>query len=210
MRFLLHALLALFTSCSCLPCREQREVPRPCMIGVEQMIDTSSFTEIIIPFAVELAATRRLRFEDAVVYYNQSAERFRVIFSTQNIVELCEARGLMVDVVEGLLMRMNASPAVAADYGHFPITAEDLELYFSYESYFVEYVDPTYIAWMSLRDGFVYYYDGVIKDFHKDFWNARIEPYYKSLEFVQLTRAAEEAWKKDHPSKIPTGSHYLE
>ncbi len=158
-----------------------------------QVIDPLSFSEVIIPYAIELRRTKRLRLEDSVVYYNDNfAERYRVIFSSQEILEVCECRHLIVSVVEGLLERMNASPGIVESFDHFPITADDLELYFSFESYDIEFNDGTYIAWMSLHDGLVRYLNGLVKNPRIDFWDARIEPYYKSLQFVQIEDAAEE------------------
>lgn len=175
-----------------------------------QKIEDSAFCSIIIPYATELSHTKRLRFEDAKIYYTDKVDSIRIIFSTQNILELCPARELMVDVVEGFLERLNSMPNVEDNFGHYPITADDLELYFSYESYFIEYVDPTYMAWMSLRDGVVRFYDGLLKDFHKDFWNSRVETYEKSYEFVTIQRAAEAEYLKEHPPKNPeTFSHLI-
>lgn len=164
--------------------------------------DFYPFAQVIIPYAVELKHEKRLRFEDAQIYFSSSyVNRFRVIFSTQLILELCPARELMVDVVEGLLERLNCSNDVVDAFDHTPITADDLEIYFSFESYLVEYVDPMYICWMSLHDGIVRFYDGVLKDYNKDFWNERVEPYYKSKAFVELDRSAEEMWQLQHPDQ---------
>lgn len=192
-------LLVLCTGCSCFPffsCTDAkgnpRRVPEETYAAVTQVVDPLAFSQVIIPYAVELRQTKRLRFEDSKVYYDDFVVRFRVIFSSQDILELCEARDLMVSVTEGLLERMNAEPGVVANFDHFPITAEDLELYFSFESFDIEYNDGTYIAWMSLHDGLVRYLNGLIKNPRIDYWDARIEPYYKSLEFVMITRAAVE------------------
>lgn len=183
------------------PCREMGMRIPPLGEGV-QIVDYLPFSEVIIPFALELQHTRRLRFEDSKIYYDGGGVlRFRVIFSTQLHLELCESRELMVTVVEGLLSRLNADPRILESFDHEPVTAIDLELYFSYESYMIEYVDPQYIAWMSLHDGFVRYYDGVLKNMRIDFWNGRIEPYYKSLEFVQIAKGAQEEYEREHPVK---------
>ena len=183
--------LILFTSACCTPfCRDQND---DTYHSFTEVIDPLGFSEVIIPYAVELRQTKRLRLEDSVVYYNDDfAERFRVIFSSQEILEVCQCRDLLVSVTEGLLERMNASPSVAASFDHFPITADDLEFYFSFESYDIEFNDGTYIAWMSLHDGTVRYLNGLVKNPRIDFWDARVEPYYKSLQFVQIERAAEE------------------
>lgn len=183
--------LILFTSACCSPfCKDKNSGAYD---SYTQIIDPLGFSEVIIPYAVELRRTKRLRLEDSVVYYNDNfAERFRVIFSSQEILEVCECRHLMVSVTEGLLERMNASPGIVDSFDHFPITADDLEFYFSFESFDIEYNDGTYIAWMSLHDGTVRYINGLVKNPRIDFWDARIEPYFKSLQFVQIEKAAEE------------------
>lgn len=196
-------LILFFTSCSsCSPwfCGKEGKgrLPKAAYAPYTAVVDPLAFSEIIIPYAVELHHTQRLRFEDSKVYYDDFVERFRVIFSSQRILELCEARDLMVTVTEGLLERLNASGSVASNFDHYPITADDLELYFSFESFDIEYNDGTYIAWMSLHDGYVRYLNGLVKNPRIDFWDARIEPYYKSLQFVQITRAAEESSRPMH------------
>lgn len=205
-------LLILFSSCCFLP---------PCLynaakadankqIVMTQTVDPLPFSEVIIPYAVELKYAKRLRFEDSAVYYDDFVERFRVIFSSQEILELCEARDLMVTVVEELLSRLNSKPSVTVSFDHFPITYEDLEIYFSFESFDIEYNDGSYIAWMSLHDGLVRYWSGLLKNPRIDYWDARIEPYYKSLQFVELTRAGEEHVKNKFNYGKPIGSHEIE
>lgn len=191
---ILFFLLLFLTSCVLLP---PPPAPPP--------IDPTAFSEIIIPYSVELKYNKRLRFEDSKVYYDGTVKRFMVYFSSQAILELCECRALMVYVVEGLLDKLNSHPGVTEYFDHFPITATDLELYFCFESNYIEYDDPTYIHWMSLHDGLVRYVDGLMISYHQDFWHARIEPYYKAKEFTLLEQGAEEEWSKAHPKTPPSG-----
>lgn len=167
-------------------------------------IDLTPFSEVIIPYGYELKKSRRLNFDDARIYCeDEYVTRFRVCFSTQDILEVEECRELVVDVVEGLLERLNNSPA-AAWFDHSPITNEDLELYFAFDAWFIEYVDPGYIAWMSLINGHVRYISGAIKNPTKDFWDARVEPYRESLLFVRMLRKAEaEDARKNKKPELP-------
>lgn len=174
---------------------------RESRLDTHKEIDYTPFSEVIIPYSQELRRTRRLRFEDSKIYFDNAVRRFRVIYSTQDILELCDVRELIVHVVEGLLERMNSHPDVEVTFDHAPITADDLEIYISFESYFIEYVDPHYIAWVSLHDGFVRYYSGVLKDPRQDFWHHRIEPYAKARTFVQISQDAEEQYLRAHPKK---------
>lgn len=187
MHWIFALLMAVFCSCCC----STNPYDLPVIV---QKVDVNSFSEVIIPYAVELGHTHRLRFEDSKVYYDDFTQRFRVIWSTQQIVEICEARDLLVNVVEGLLERLNASSQVIASFDHYPITADDLEIYFFYESYYVEYVDPTYMAFVSLHDGMVRYINGLIKDPRIDFWDTRIETYDEAYRFATLAKASEKAF----------------
>lgn len=194
MRWIFPILAAIFCSCCC------RYDPYDLPVIV-QKVDVGSFSEVIIPYATELGHTHRLRFEDSRVYYDDFVERYRVIWSTQQILELCEARDLLVTVVEGLLERLNRNSQVIASFDHYPITADDLEIYFFYESYFVEYVDPTYMAFVSLHDGTVRYINGLIKNPRIDWWDIRTETYEESYRFATLHRASEKAYAEEHAPK---------
>lgn len=194
MRWIFPLLAAIFSSCCC----SYNPYDLPVIV---QKVDVGSFSEVIIPYATELGHTHRLRFEDSKVYYDDFVERYRVIWSTQQILELCEARDLLVTVVEGLLERMNNNSQVIASFDHYPITADDLEIYFFYESYYIEYVDPTYMAFVSLHDGTVRFINGLIKNPRKDFWDIRTETYEESYRFATLTRASEKAYAEEHAPK---------
>lgn len=193
MRSILPLLFVLLSSC-CF--RNEYNLP-----VIVQKVDVNSFSEVIIPYATELGHTHRLRFEDSKVYYDDFVERFRVIWSTQQIVEVCEARDMLVNVVEGLLERMNANPQIIGSFDHYPITADDLEIYFFYESYYIEYVDPTYMAFVSLHDGTVRYINGLIKNPRIDFWDIRTETYDEAYRFATLAKASEQAYQEAHEPK---------
>lgn len=194
MRLIFLLFATIFCSCCCYD--DPYDLP-----VITQKVDVVSFSEVIIPYAVELGHSHRLRFEDSKVYYDDFAFRFRVIWSSQTILELCEARDLLVNVVEGLLERMNANPQVIASFDHYPITADDLEIYFFYESYFIEYVDPTYQAFVSLHDGCVRYINGLIKNPRIDFWDIRTETYEEAYRFATLMKASEQAYEEAHEKK---------
>jgi hypothetical protein len=197
MRWIFPLLIAVFCSCSQ---NYSYDDNWPVLV---QKVDVNSFSEVIIPYATELGHTHRLRFEDSKVYYDDFAQRFRVIWSTQQIVEICEARDLIVTVVEGLLKRLNANSQVIAAFDHYPITSDDLELYFFYSSGFVEYVDPTYTAFLSLHDGTVRYINGLIKNTRNDWWDSRTETYDEAYRFAMLARSSEKAYIDAHkPKKV--------
>lgn len=173
-------------------------------MGLIKNVDCHAYSAQVIPFTMELERTHRMRFEDLKIYQfddGQGVRWVRLILSTQNIMDLCQSRELIVDVVEGLLERLNSDPVILESFAHRPITASDLEIYISFESFYIEYLNPTFIAWISLLDGDVRYFSGVIKDFHKDWWNSRLEPYYKAKDIVMITRKAALELDKRYPRK---------
>lgn len=172
--------------------------------GLIKDIDIHAFSAVIIPYSMELERTKRMRFEDSKIYQEDDGEGvrwIRLILSSQAILDLCEARELLVDIVEGLLERVNKDPVILASFAHQPITASDLEIYLSFESFYVEYDNPTFIAWVSLLDGDVRIFDGVLKDFRKDFWNSRVESYVRARDYVMISRKAREELDKKYPIK---------
>lgn len=48
--------------------------------------------------------------------------------------------------------------------------------------------DPTYVGWLVLEDGMVYYYNFDVKNYRTDYWYDRIETYNKSREIVRLEK----------------------
>lgn len=172
--------------------------------GTLKDVDTTAYSAVIIPYAMELERTRRMRFEDSKIYQvddGAGVRWIRLMLSTQLILGVCESRELLVDIVEGFLERLNSDPVIASSFAHNPITASDLEIYIALDSFFVEYDNPTFIAWISLIDGDVRMFSGALKDFRKDFWNSRVEPYTKSRDFVMIAKGAREELDKKYPIK---------
>lgn len=174
----------------------------------EKKVDVEPISRAIINYAVKLKHEKGLRFEDSQVFYGDFVEGIRIIFSTQAILELKETRQLIVDVMEELLRIFNENPAIASQLECGEISANQIDLYISFESYFVEYVDQEYMAWAFVHDGITRFYSGTIKYPYNDYWHARTEPYYKSLEFVTFEREAESSYDVVFPPKKGQGTVY--
>ena len=161
-------------------------------------IDTEDFSEVIIPYSVELRYEKRLHLQQSYVLYAGADPKIRLQFISQDILELCQARALLVDVVEGLLGRLNL---IVGGSKIFPkkITPADLEIYIDFESFYCKYCDPMYIGWIALEDSMAYYYAYNVKDYTRDFWQKRVEPYFKSLSFAAIKQRAEVDYELAHP-----------
>ena len=124
--------------------------------------------------------------------------RIRLQYRTQNILELQEARAMLVDLVEEYLETLNANPLAQMNLEE-GFSADNLLIYVDFQTYWGLYGDPLYIGWMVLEDGLVYYYDFDVKNRNVDYWYSRIESYNKSKEVVRIERESEESYKNSLP-----------
>lgn len=175
--------------------------------------DTEGLSSIMWDYTTDLKHERRLRLENASVINDNEIGlyKIRLEFSSQDILEVGPARQLLVDVAEGLLDRLN-SPMTHYDIPppNYPITADQLEIYVDFQSFYGEFVDPYFVGWMVLENGMAYYYAFTLKNCKLDCWNVRTEPYFKSHSYVMLERAAEAKYQKAHPKKPHDGSLFKE
>jgi hypothetical protein len=104
---------------------------------------------------------------------------------------MCEARLLMVELLEEFLYRLNNHTVLSFQLETFPFTADDLEVKINFESYFGLYVDPLYIGLSWLKCGCVYYYAFDIKNYDADWSHQRFEPYFKSRELALIKKKAD-------------------
>lgn len=161
-------------------------------------IDSSEVTRLIQDYTVGLKYDQEINLEHAKVYFNEGIHTIQLEFVSQRIVEICDARMLIVDVVEGLLPRLNMDPGLASQYSTYPFPYENLEIYITFESYYGRYIDPYYIQWLSLEDGEVTYYAWDVYDNTKACWHARHEPYKNAREIAISQRVAEENYEDAH------------
>lgn len=165
--------------------------------------NTDDVAQLIWSYATELKYEKRLRLEHSCVIAGEDYSKIRIQFSSQDILELCEARQLLVDVVEGLLARVNESD-VGLELEPYPLSADYLEIYIDFQSFYGEYLDPFYIGWVALEDGFSYFYAFDLKNKKLDTWSTHYEPYFQSRSFALFQRAAEEQYKQAHPKNKPS------
>lgn len=194
-RYLITALLVIcFTGCSGpLVEREYPEYEKSVMVN----FPTEEISQVVWEYAAELKYDKRLYIEHAFECVNDETI-LHIHFKTQLLIELCQARDLVVDVVEGLLDRLNNSPASKL-LSPFPLTPNQIHITIDFQSYHGLYVDPFYIGWVVVEDGMVYFYAFNLKDKTRDFWNARSEPYFKSKSFVHWEREGEKLYEQRHP-----------
>jgi hypothetical protein len=161
-----------------------------------EKIDASEIVHSIQHFLPYLRHEKRLRLEDSKVWYNEKVNSIHMEFTSQDVLEIREARFLMVDLVEGLLAELNRNPIIAPEFIQYPLNPENLELYIDFESYHGLYVDPFYVGWMKLEGGMTTFYAFDLKYDGTNLWNFRVEPYFKSRELTIFERESEDIFEE--------------
>lgn len=189
MRYLLSVMLMLtcLTSCGGYHVVESG--------GWEKKIEVEEVSRAVLTYAVKLKHTRRLFLADSQVYYDDKINRIYLHFTSQDILELEEARELLVDVVEGFLDKINTSP-VRYDLKEIPFEAEDLEIEIYFESFYGKYIDGRYTGIIILNQGVSHFYGFDLYNLPINFWHVRDEYYWQSRLFVNATREGEADMKK--------------
>lgn len=165
--------------------------------GIED-IHSEEVTAIVQDIAVEFKHSDHLRLEFATTYFDMGIRTIQLEFTTQDIVELCDARKTIVDLTEALLARLNQNPILGSEFASYPFRSENLEIYITYETYFGRYVDPYYIHWTELEDDVVTFYTFSVDDLTKFCWHKRTEPYATVREIVLYQREAERKYEELH------------
>lgn len=150
------------------------------------VVDNEEMTRVVLTYAAELKKKYKLKFHDGRMYYADDIYKLRLDFTTQQILELCPARHLLVDIVEGYLSRINENAILKGQISNRPFTAMNLEVHVTFTSFYIRFVDPMYIQWIILEDGTSYFFNAELGERTSDYWHKRIEPYNKTLQIVNI------------------------
>lgn len=190
MHRLLYIAILFFSSCS------YSRLPPP---SPQKFVDSSEVTWVVEKIAVKWSheCGRRLRLEHSQICYFNESPTLRLELSSQEILEVKEARYLLVDFVEDLLRELNTNPIIV-DGLTYPLQPEQLRIDINFESFFGVYIDPFYIGYVQLKEGYARYYAFDQKDRERYSWHSRVEPYTKSRELAMMERAAEAQFEAEH------------
>lgn len=173
-----------------------------------KVIDSEEMTWIVekIMAKYKHVEGRRLKLEHSSVCYDTAIIGLRLEISSQEILMMCQARDLLVDLVEDFLREINSDPILGDQLASYPFSANHLQIEINFESFFGIYVDPFYIGCIQLRNGMVRYSAFDMKDEHWHSWHSKVEPYVKSRELSKIARAADEDYEEKacicHPSVL--------
>lgn len=160
--------------------------------------DAVDVSKVVIEYARELQDTHRLFLYDSRIISDGKINKIRIDFTSMANVEMCEARKALVDVVEGYIKRFRNHVFLNTSFWSRPITARDFEIHITYRSYFNRYVDPEYVAYTILEDGWSYFYNSELNNAFSDIWMQKVEPYYETRMFTDFKEEAEAQHHDEH------------
>ena len=155
---------------------------------------------------------QRLKLEHSQLHYNlDGITSLNLELSSQEILEVCPARDLLVDFVEELLLEININPIISDQLASVPFTPDLISLEINFESFHGTFVDPFFIGCICMSDGMVRYsaFDMKEEMLWRSYrsWHSQVEPYTKSREISKIGRAADKAFQEER-NKI-CGPRYL-
>lgn len=179
---------------SSVPLAPDDEPPPPVL-----SVHTDEVLNIIQEVSTNFKHDRHINLQHSHTYFNEDGiQTIQLQYITQNISDMCEARMLIVDLVEALLTRLNENPYLIPEFPNFAFYPYNFEIYITFESFFIRYIDPFYIKWICMEDGQIAYYAANLDDNNKDCWSVRRESFYTSRDIVFFERKAEDEYKKAH------------
>lgn len=164
---------------------------------VDSSVNVDDFIYAINTYAVPWELGRRpgVVLEDSRIFYNNFVvEKIWLKFITQQILEVWDARKLIVQIVEGYLERLNNDERLKIHMPNRHLTPMNIDVTLISESYMGKYVDPLYVNVIYLQDGMVWYYAYDVYNPNTDVWHQRVEPYHKAHLLAQARTVAEMPW----------------
>ncbi|MGA8164603.1 MAG: hypothetical protein WB791_06210 [Waddliaceae bacterium] len=154
--------------------------------------DAKELSGEIITFSSYLYHEKGLELEDSMVCFSDGKiTRIRLDYSTMEIVGLCRARQLLVDVVEGFTHLINTNSYVAQQLEDFPINEDVLEIYIKFDSFFNRYIDVEKTRLVSLNKGIADYVTADALNCDYQCWHRRTETYRQTKAFADFYKEGE-------------------
>lgn len=148
-------------------------------------VDVPAVSRLMAFYAADMYDKHRLELEDSCVLRDENAiYRFNISFSSQRLLNLCDVRLLLVQVVDDFIDRVNNHAVLSFQLDSFPLTANNVDLNINFESFFGLYVDPLYIGKAQLWDSGSYFYAFNNKNLNADWSSYKYELYTKSRELA--------------------------
>lgn len=152
------------------------------------IIDSTELTRQIVLFSHDMKAEHHLHLETACYYENDDnlLSTIYVEYWTQDQFEICKGRYILVDVVEGILRRINENVVLRQARANLPFTPFNLEIVIRSTTFYGKYVDILLTERICMKDGIVNFYafDAGEEFISSDFYHRHTEDYGTTLANV--------------------------
>lgn len=158
-------------------------------------VNDTEVSRVVLNLASKLNYEKHLVLEDSTVFFDEKINRIRLDFTSMDTIGIWEARGLIVDLVEEFVGRINSNSQIYPFLGKTPFSASDLEVYITFVSFYNRHVDLQKVGLITLRHGLTHYImtDGI--DCDTPCWHQRTETYIQSRNFIRFHREGEALYK---------------
>lgn len=123
---------------------------------------------------------------------NGGVDELYLEYISQEIIELKDARHLLVDVVDNVLKHINNVSVPEEMISEYPIIPENLHIHIHFETFFGVYNDPYFIERIILKNGLVHFYAFTAFNCTHDIWDFHLEPYSTTVTIVDTENAYKE------------------
>jgi hypothetical protein len=149
-------------------------------------------TTAVILGSIELAKNWDLVLENSCIDYDHGIVRLNLEFSSQEIIEICRARFLLVDIVNEYVRRFNEHYVLRNELIERPFGPENMYVLITFESYFGRFVDEQYVNQIRMVDGCVTYYAFTAFDPYMDRFEQHSEFYNNTRLIVQAQKLGQQ------------------
>jgi hypothetical protein len=140
----------------------------------------------------------QLTLESSCVNYDHGIYGLNLYFSSMDLVDLCDARYLLVDIVDTYTRMFNDNYLLSGELKLRPMLPEDLNIVITFESFFGAYVDEQYLNQIRMYKGCVTYYDFEAFDPLTDVFHRHSEAYNNTRLIVAAQMRANAPAVHDH------------
>lgn len=157
---------------------------------VEVFYPSEALARLEIGNVVQMGETYDIRLDQSSTVYNPNIGTLCLRYTSEEIFDMCQAREMLVDLVDSLLMQINENIPIQISNG--PLTPDRLDLVITYDTFFGEYCDEQYVNQVRLQGGEVTFFAFTAFDCQYDYFEKHCEPYRTSQINVTAYRDAYE------------------
>ncbi len=155
-RFILLTLLLMLSGCGSMSywSDEEEVVTIP---SADPYVQKTVMTQVA-PYSLELKSLYNVVLQRSNIENRDGELLVWLDFETMDIMTIDDARDLVVNLTEGLLLRLNQQQVLRDLTSNGEVTEYNLFINIRFDSFFAVHIDPLYLGRLVLDEGEVFYY----------------------------------------------------